>query len=144
MSLTTRLFWTDCCLCGSNWPQIEQSIKLCRFLACTAAGTAATAAGSAAAAPVVEALKTQLKSEVDAAVGFILDNLASLSLMEDKAVALAEASQVRQWCCACRYGALSAHALKPGQTPLFSGELVGKANPDCCHYVSVGFKCEFV
>jgi hypothetical protein len=90
-----------CRLCRCQWLQIEQSIKLCRFLACTAAGTAAIAAGSAAAAPVVEALKTQLKSEVDAAVGFILENLASLSLMEDKAVALAEASQVGQMvCCA--------------------------------------------
>jgi hypothetical protein len=88
---------TACHLCGCHWLQIEQFIKLCRFLACTAAGTAATAAGSAAAAPAVEAVKTQLKSEVDAAVGFILDNLASLSLMEDKAVALAEASQVRCW-----------------------------------------------
>lgn len=42
----------------------------------------------------MEALKKQLQSEVDAAVGFILENLAALSLLEDKAVALAEASQV--------------------------------------------------
>ena len=80
--------------------QIEQSVKLCRFLACTAAGTAASAAGSscgaaAAAVPVLEALKAQLKAEVDAAVGFILENLAALTLMEDRAVALAEAAQVR-------------------------------------------------
>jgi hypothetical protein len=79
--------------------QIEQSIKLCRFLACTAAGTAATAAGSsgstaAAAAPEVVALKAQLQAEVEASVAFILDNLAGLSLMEDRAVALAEAAQV--------------------------------------------------
>lgn len=80
--------------CPLACPQIEQSIKLCRFLACTAAGTAASAGSSAAAAPVLEALKTQLKTEVDAAVGFILENLAALSLMEDKAVALSEASQV--------------------------------------------------
>lgn len=82
--------------------QIEQSVKLCRFLACTAAGAAASAAGSsgsaaaeAAAAPVLEALKVQLKGEVDAAVGFILENLAALTLLEDRAVALAEAAQVR-------------------------------------------------
>lgn len=42
----------------------------------------------------MEALKKQLQSEVDAAVGFVLENLAALSLLEDKAVALAEASQV--------------------------------------------------
>lgn len=42
----------------------------------------------------MEALKKQLQTEVDAAVGFILENLAALSLLEDKAVALAEASQV--------------------------------------------------
>lgn len=78
--------------------QIEQSVKLCRFLACTAAGAAASFTGSAvaeaAAAPVLEALKTQLKSEVDAAVGFILEHLAALTLLEDRAVALAEAAQV--------------------------------------------------
>jgi hypothetical protein len=45
--------------------------------------------------PVLEALKAQLKAEVDAAVGFILENLAALTLMEDRAVALAEAAQVQ-------------------------------------------------
>lgn len=85
--------------------QIEQCVKLCRFLACTAAGTAASAAAAgssggaaaaAAAAPVVDALKTQLKAEVDAAVAFILESLPALSLMEDRAVALTEAAQVHR------------------------------------------------
>ena len=63
--------WAPCVCCWSL--QIEQSVKLCRFLACTAAGTAASAAGSsggtaAAAVPVLEALKAQLKAEVDTAV----------------------------------------------------------------------------
>jgi len=77
--------------------QIEQSIKLCRFLACTAAGAAASAASSGSvltAAPAVDDLKGKLKSAVDAAVNFILESLPGLNLIEDKAVALAEAAQV--------------------------------------------------
>jgi hypothetical protein len=104
--LHSFLTWLAAC-CGPPTntpdPQIEQSVKLCRFLACTAAGTAATAAGSsgsaaAAAAPEELALKSQLKAEVEAAVGFILDNIAGLSLMEDRAIALAEAAQVCVTC----------------------------------------------
>jgi hypothetical protein len=55
-------------MCVSDPPQIEQSVKLCRFLACTTAGTAASTAGSsggtaAAAVPVLEALGTKASAQ---------------------------------------------------------------------------------